>query len=61
MTLTTEEKNQIINLLRKETGLGCLELSRALSTFIETLNRRPNPVCDVGYRIKMEWETYSLR
>lgn len=59
--MTSEEKQIIVSLLRKETGMGCLGLSKALNTFIEALNRRPEQHCDVGLRMKIEWERYSLR
>ena len=59
--MTREDKNTMISLLRKETGMGCIDLSKTIDTFLEALKRKPHKPCDVGLRMKIEWEMYPLR
>jgi len=52
--MTKEDKNTMISLLQKETGMGCMDLSKKIGTFLEALKRISHQPCDVGLRMKIE-------
>lgn len=55
-----EPSFEMINELRQLTGAGMMTCKTSLIKLIEALKQKPNKM-DVGYKIKIDWEEYSLR
>lgn len=62
--MTKKEKETKMNMvyeLRQLTGCGMKECYEAVTALIEALSRKEAVKMDIGRRIKIEFEEYSLR
>ena len=54
--MTQEDKQNIVRILRRETGCGLMEANIAIEKLIEVLKNKPLTIMDKPSQIKITWE-----
>lgn len=54
--MTPEDKQNIVYVLRHETGCGLMEANIAIDKLIEVLKNKPLTIMDKPLQIKITWE-----